>query len=142
MLELTVGGDLTVEGHQFFSAAVDLAQHAQADSTYCDEQHHDGEEGRNELGVNSGRHSCDQSRQPVCHGGLLLRASNRDAPDTAFRRKSPLSPPFCKGGKCKARGDLRESAVSFAILLQALKNPYHHPFRLLTSIPSAPSSAH
>jgi hypothetical protein len=69
-------GDFAVERHQFLGAAVGLAQHPKADSTDCDEQHHNGEEGCKEFRVNGGRHSCDQPRQPVCHQGFTSGRGN------------------------------------------------------------------
>jgi hypothetical protein len=48
--------------------------------------------------------------------------------------KSPLDPPFCKGGKRRARGDFRELAVSFVLYLQALK-PLLGQGRKIASLP-------
>jgi len=40
--------------------------------------------------------------------------------------KSPLDPPFCKGGKRRARGDLRELAVSF-VITKTIQNVTDNP---------------
>src|SRR5207249_7441971 len=53
-------------------------------------------------------------RFPLGHNPLSLSSFGRPyvaAPGRGSTHKSPLNPPFCKGGKRRARGDLHESAA-------------------------------
>ena len=45
-----------------------------------------------------------------------------NVPGASVYTNPPCNPPFAKGGKRKARGDLHESAVAVVIFVQALLN--------------------
>jgi len=62
VLELAIGGDLSLELDHVLGATIDVAQRSKAYRAHDEQQHDDSQEGGEQLGVHRSRHSRDQPR--------------------------------------------------------------------------------
>src|SRR5207253_6383317 len=73
VLELAIGRHFALQRKHFHLAMIGLAQRPQANRPDCDEEHRDGKERRQQLGMNASRYARDQARHPVGDPELLSR---------------------------------------------------------------------
>ena len=77
LLDLPVGGDLALQLHQVFGAAIDRAKLGQANRADDDQQSRDGQKRDQQLGVDRERRARDGVRKPVERQPLHSRSSER-----------------------------------------------------------------